>query len=435
MKSFAFQVPPLKGNLRIQPETLDTQPAVTPGVSAVSQLEAKVSLLQIAKGSLKRMGVELSEMKTFIEESLEKGEPMPHSLVESFVSERILRIKGYSETASFLGQTLLNGGSGVWGQVKGEGLRFVRGSALAQSSEGQGYAVAIENAPKAANLLGREPATPESLRKESLIVLREGQQEVHYRVERGITLQGLIEGLQTSLWKGGIDVSVYLAADGRLAFLHNKLGRKPKFQGMSLKTRLVSHLPGSFVTSLVGEDVQGRIGGEVAQGEGGFLQGDIQGRTSGLTLYYQGKLSHSGQVVGFVQVIQKGMLVPLDGANKTHERLSLPALTPQHLGIGVSNRSGFGSLEEIQVKTLLERLDALRILEAAQGELTQMSRELKQKEEAYVDLAIKLLQEGANPKEAGEELLSMGKEKAAQMAKELRYMLRPKDLGGSDRMA
>ena len=421
MKSYAFKMPPIQGSRRIEMEQFEKTPFEIGGISAVGQLESRVSMLQIARSSLKRMRDELGEMQDFLSESLKDSAAMPTSLVENLLSGKLMKLKALSESASFQGQTLLNGRSGVTGIVRGDGIRFVRGSAQAQNSGVQGYTVSIEEEPKAASLLGREPISEDSLAKESMLVLAEGNREVRFRIERGMDSSSLIEGLQRSLWKGGIEVSVYLTPDGRLAFLHNRAGRKARFQGMSLKTRLISHQPGNYSTSQVGQDVAGRIGGEPATCEGGFLYGAGE-RTKGIQLYYEGKIAHPGQIVGYVEILQKGVLVPLDATGQRQERLSLPALGPNYLSIGLGNRSGFTSLEETTASSLIERLDSLRLIEEAIRESNQLSDELKQKEDAYVQLAIHLLKEGAGPREANQDLL-IEKDKAQKMAQELAGMM------------
>ena len=148
-----------------------------------------------------------------------------------------------------------------------------------------------------------------------------------------------------------------------------------------------------------------------------------QKRVAGLVLYYGGKIEHPGQIVGYADVTQKGILVPLDATDERKERLSIPAVNPKTLSVGVANQSGFTALEEIKGSSEIERMDSLKLVKNAQQELTDLSEELKWKENTYVDLAIKLLRQGIAPQEAGEELLELRADKATQMAQDLKNML------------
>jgi len=437
MRSYAFKVPPLKGKRTLGPEA--NLERFTPGsheVTAVGRLEGQVSLLQVARSYLKRMQGNLGELEELLTASLYNPEAMPMSVVERLIKERLTQVKALSEAASFAGHALLNGKSGVWGETTGNGLSFVRGGAQVQSSQGQGFPVAVNRLAKPASLLGREPLSQEAIAQESLLVVAEGKQEVKFKVERQTNVQSLIEGLQMSLYKGGIDVSVYQARDGRLVLLHNRQGSRHRFLGMSLKTRLLSHQPGAMIPSQEGQDIQGSIGLEPAEGSGSFLIGS-QGnpRTSGLVLHYDGKLEYPGQIVGYASITQKGGLVPLDAQCKRQERLSLPAVGPEVLSLGLGGPSGYPCLANLKGSSQQEKMDSLRLLNQALNELKILEDELRQKETQYVDLAIQLLQEGLQPKDAGDDIIAFSKDRAEEMAQQLKAMLSLESHGGSNRMA
>ncbi|MDX2471687.1 MAG: hypothetical protein QNL04_14045 [SAR324 cluster bacterium] len=421
MKAYAFQVPKLLEPRRIEPGLWE---GPVPGVSPVAKLEGCVSILQITGASLKHMRSELSEMEAFLKTSLENRTNVPGSLTNSYLVERLRQIKALSESASFQGRALLNGKSGVLANMTGEGLRFVRGSALVQSSNAGGYPVAIERAAKPASLVGPELVNTQTLSAESMLVIAQGQQEVRYRLSQTEDPKSLVAGLQRALWQAGLELSACLSVDGRLVLMHNRLGSGGNFKGMSLNTRILSNEPGEFSQADPGEDIKGRIGMEKALGDGGFLIGVPDSkRVAGLVLHYGGKIEHPGQIVGYADVAQKGILVPLDANDERKERLSIPAVNPKTLSVGVANQSGFTALEEIKGSSEIERMDSLKLVKNAQQELVDLSEELKWKENTYVDLAIKLLRQGIAPQEAGEELLELRADKATKMAQDLKNML------------
>ena len=433
MKAYDFQVPKLLEPRKIEPGLWE---GPVPGISPVAKLEGCVSILQITGASLKHMRGELKEMEEFLKTSLQTKTNVPGSLANSYLMERLRQIKALSEAASFQGRALLNGKSGVLANITGEGLRFVRGSALVQSSASGGYPVAIERAAKPASMVGPEIVTSGILKKESMLVIAEGQQEVRYRLDQTEDPKSLVAGLQRALWSAGLEVSACLSVDGRLVLMHNRLGTAGNFKGMSLNTRILGVEPGVYTEAEPGTDIKGRIGMEQAIGEGGFLIGGPKSpRVAGLVLHYHGKIDHPGQIVGYAEVTQKGILVPLDSKGGRKERLSLPHVGPKTLSVGVANQSGFTALEEIKGSDETQRMDSLKLIKNAQEEINSLSDELKWKENTYVDLAIKLLKQGIEPQEAGKGLLELKADKATQMAQDLKNMLGNETMHfiGSDR--
>ena len=420
-------------NQRLEPG-LEIGHPITPGgfgpggarAQVIAGLEAKVSLLQVAHSGINRIGVWLNEMGSFLAQAQEAGskDPLAPTVANRFIEDRLLQIKRITEAASFGSQALLNGKSGVLGRAEGAGLQFVRGAASTKSSQGRGYPVAIAQEAKSASLLGATPLLPQEIKRESWIALKEGQSEARYKVRGDEDPKELVAHIQEAIDQAGLDLGCYLTRDMRLLVLSNQLGAGPRFEGISQKTRLLSSLPGEAQLAEPGRDVNGQIGTEPAFGRGGYLIGQKGNpRTDGLTLYFEGEIAYPGQIVGYVEVAQKGLLVPMDLGGQQIEILSLPALGPELLSVGVKNPSGFKSLEQIRAGSNKERKDALKLVNHAKEELKTLGDELKWKEEVYVERAIDLLT-SPGPKPAGQELLGLSQAKAKQMAEELGDLLK-----------
>ena len=420
-------------NRRLEPGG-DRRPAVIPGGSGpggvraqvIAGLESKVSLLQVASGGIKKTQAWLNEMDRFLEEakSPRAQEPLAPTVANRFIEDRLGQIQMITSAVSFSGQALLNGKSGVLGRADGAGLQFVKGSARTRSSQGRGYPVAIEWGPKSASLMGNAPLNPSEIQKEAWIGFKEGGAEARYKVRGDEQPKELVARLQESVDRAGLDLSVYLTRDMRLLILSNRLGSGPRFEGVSQKTRLISSRAGEGVLAEPGRDINGQIGTEPAQGQGGFLIGAPgNARTDGLKLYYDGEAQYPGQIVGYVEVVQKGLLVPMDLETKEVEILSLPALGPELLAVGIKNPSGFKSLGQIRAGSQVERRDAQKLVAQARGELSDLAEELKWKEEVYVGRATDLLKAGFEPRPTGADLLGLSQDKAKIMASQLRGIL------------
>ncbi|MBU3916087.1 hypothetical protein KKA14_11180, partial [bacterium] len=318
------------------------------------------------------------------------------------------------------------GDSGVRGEVTGDRLHFVRGSARVVSSESSGYPVAIYQPSKPAILEGLTQINRMTLAEESIIGLTDGSREVRYHIKDGENPETLVKNLQQSLIDHGMDISVFKTEDDHLFFRHNQLGSRTRFQGMSYYTRLVSQIPGQYRSAVPGIDIAGTIGSESAHGDGGFLIGDKGNEnTDGLVVFYDGQVEFPGQIVGTVHIQQNGRIVPLDANESKIEILSIPALMPKLLAVGVSNQSGFMDLSAIRGNTEAECCDSLRMVLWSLTYLEFILDELKWKETIYVDLAVEMLRSTISPKSAGEDMLYLSKDKARDMVRELKTMLTP----------
>ncbi len=415
-----------KGNR--QGGSLLTQPRPSGRFRVIGELESSVTRLQIAKNGIGKIRDELKSLRAFLEKEVVflPRSNIPESVINHFLKERLSKIKVVSDTVNFQRKALLNGNSGVKGTAVGKGLNFVRGSARVVSSSETGYPVAICRAPSSSMLLGREPLTSQTIRNERLIAISAESQKIHYRIKREEDGESLVANLQECISDHGLDIGVYKTCGNCLLLKHNQLGDGKTFQGMSQKTGLVSKFPGKYKPSTRGENVSGTIASEPAHGYGGFLIGkEGNSRTDGLVLHYSGSEANPKVPVGSVRVKQNGDIVRLDLTGSKAEMLSLPGLSPDLLSVGVGNRSGFINLNSIRVNSKEERHDTLKLIDYSESELDSLTAELKRKEEDYISLAISLLQSGMEPKTAEIDLFSYSKEKAGEMAHQLKTAITP----------
>lgn len=396
--------------------------------SVIGKLENTVSMLQTARINIEKIKSWLVEMKEFLEkeQSRTNWARVPASVINNFLSDRLTCIKVTAETVSFQGKLLLNGSSGVLGNTTGDNLRFIRGSAKVVTSPETGYPVIVYQVPKPAMLIGSGDLNPQILKHEKLLAFSSGSREVRYRIKEDETPEKLIVNLQKSLAEHGLDISVFRTKDNHLLFRHNQLGSRSTFQGMSYNTHIISEKPGEFKAAEPGVDISGTFGSENAHGDGGFLIGDKgNNKTDGLVVFFDGDINYSGQIVGYVQIKQNGVLVPLDSSESRMEILSIPSVKPMVLSAGVSNGSGFSDLSVIRGNTEFECRDSIRMILWSMTYLEYLLDELKWKEKIYVDRAVELLRSTIKPQSAGEEMLYLSKDKAKDMVNQLKSMLTP----------
>ncbi len=395
--------------------------------AAIGRLESGVSMLQTAKLNMNKLKGWLQEMKDFLENA--KDHPPRGKISEpvssyDFLADRLSKMKTATETVSFQGRALFNGISGVKGRTIGDNLRFVRGTARVVSSESPGYPLAIYQAAKPSILVGSNQISSEVLQEEKLIALTDGSREVRYRIKKNETPDSLIENLQQCFDDDGFEVNVGYTGDNYLLFRHNQLGSRARFYGVSHYSSLVSEVPGQYKAADLGIDIAGTIGSESAHGDGGFLIGDKGSpKIDGLVVFYDGDIDYPGQIVGYVDVRQNGIKVPLDEYERRQEMISIPSIEPHNLSVGVSNSSGFTDLADIRASNKKEQKDALRMISWAYIYLGYLQDELELKENFYTERTIELLRSTADPRPVEETYMYVSKGKAVNMADQLKTMM------------
>lgn len=394
--------------------------------SKISELENCVSLLQTASINIERVRNWLQEMKTFLEDQGYRSfqAQVPVSVINGFLTDRLMQIKAVSESASFQGRAIFNGDCGIGAEVMGRKLKFVRGSARVESSSTAGYSIAVYQPPEPSVLMGSDTLSKENLKKESMIVLADDQQEVRYRIDEHEDPDSLVKNLQRCLRTYGFDINVYVTQDDRLYFRHNQLGTSTGFKGSSYLTRIISDSPGEYQEAKLGKNIEGTIGTEEAHGNGGFLIGNEGNpRTDGLIVFFDGVVDFPGQIVGHVNVQQNGIKVPINSSADEVEILSIPSIQPELLSVGVPNESGFEDLSAIRANTVFECRDALKLIVWSISDLEYLQEDLKIDEDKYVDKAVELLRSTMSTRAAGEEIFNFSKTKAKDMVEQLRSMM------------
>lgn len=323
------------------------------------------------------------------------------------IAEVLRKIDRVARGTRFGTHTLLDGGLGAEGAVTGEGLALVSTSPRARSSPPEGYPVVVHAPPGRATLRSERPLGPELLRRPLRFHIREGPRSAETETRGGETFEQVVAVLSRFIDQGGLELLVEGGADHRIVLKHVRYGPGHSFQAASSAPGILSSPDGKPVTAEDGSDIAGTLNGEPALGKGEVLIGKPDNRnTAGLAVAFTGTLprpppveavldgaidgvtdstgdsigtdASEGIEVGRVMVAQSGMTYRFGPAPHQAATLYLPSLCTERLGRRVYNRSGFGALAEIQVDSIRQGRDALRIVERATEEVAQVREELAQ---------------------------------------------------------
>lgn len=394
--------------------------------SVTSDLENNVSRLQTAAHGIDQILDVLKDLADFLdtEVSFKLNSNVAASVINNFIDEKLTEIKSFCQETTFSGKRLLNGESGVIGRTTGKGLQFVRGSALVKSSGEAGYEVQVTKVPTASLLMGTAKLDKETLKKEHCIIVKDQKKEICYELNRNESIYSLLNNLQKKLNANGLDISVFQSRNNYLILKHNEPGEHTHFTGLSKNTALLSKIPGEPETAIRGQNVAGFINQEPAYGVGGYLIGGPGNYcTDGLILYFNGSICQSAKPTGTVFVRQNGIQVPLSVEQTEMDLISLPNISPENMSVGVSNACGFMNLSMIRSNNSMENLESIKLIRYAMEDLKDLKSELKRKENFFVELAILLLKNPLESKEADVGVVSCSHEKANEMAEQIKLML------------
>ena len=394
--------------------------------SVINELENNVSRLQTADNGIDQIFDVLKGLIDFLDDEVlfEPKSNIPSSVINHFIDEKLREANSFCSQTTFSGKSLLNGESGVIGRTVGKGLHFVRGSALVKSSGEAGYNVQVTKVPTASIMMGAEKLDKDILHRERYIIVKDQKREVCYELKPNESIQSLLNNLQNKLNANGLDISVFQSRNNYLILRHNEPGDHTQFTGISRNTALLSKIPGEPEVSQPGQNVAGYINREPAHGVGGYLIGATGNyHTDGLILFFNGSVRQVGETTGKVFVQQNGIQVPLSVDRTEMDLISLPNICPENMSVGVSNACGFMNLSMIRSNNDMERAESIKLIQYALDDLKDLQSELKRKENFYVELAITLLKNPVNSKDAGIGVVSCSHEKAGEMVEQIKSML------------
>lgn len=363
---------------------------------AIDNSEAAISLVQTTEANMSEISNLLTGMRQLAIHAANEGvndEVMldADQLEIDNAKETIGRI---ATQAQFGTKKLLDGSRGAFGSTTGANLEFVNASLNTGDSREHGFDVFVTQEATQSSISGSTALTQEVVDAGEELTLIENGKIARYKANADDTAQTMIQNLQNEIDKNGLQVDLKLDSGGRITATHREYGSDYRFQVSSTTAGVLGKEAGDIMTTESGLDIRGTINGESAVGKGQVLTG-VKGAkcVDGLSIRYTGsgvekpepdcevydiedpnapvdeaqpeEFPEQGKSVGRVYVAQNALRFQV-GANRNQTvGIALNSTNPEFLARGVVNKSGFGSLADIDVKTFQGAQDAIKLIDSA----------------------------------------------------------------------
>ncbi len=320
------------------------------------------------------------------------------------------------ETAMFNGKHLLDGSMGTNGASVGDNIRFVSAETWTKASPTEGYEVDIMQVGTQAFKKGTAPLTVNNIGDGVTILLSEGGRNVEIDTRSGLVnknieeilynhrrdpsrfpaeeasadIRGIVmHAIKNSIKSSSLALEAFETPDKTFYIRHKEFGDDTSFSVTTNLAGLLTEKANVAELSVPGLDVAGRIGGQVARGNGQFLTA-IEGASpaKGITIQYDRTIglkevpvkNEQGEFIGveFVQESQDEIVgTPenpiIEGFVHLSQQTKNVNLGP---GMGVENDSGFRSLFDVDLTSRQGAIDSGRIIDQAIDEISSYRGEI-----------------------------------------------------------
>ncbi len=370
---------------------------------AIDNSETAISLVQTTEANMAEIANLLVNMRQLAIHASNEGvnDQVMLEADQKEIENALFTINRIANQAQFGQKKLLDGSRGASGVTTGENLEFVGATLDTGDSRENGFEVKVNELATQARATGTVALTEEIVKAgESLTVIENGKMAV-YTSNADDTAETMIQNLRSELARKGLNVEVNLNEAGTIEVNHKEYGSEYSFQVMSSTAGILSQEGGEINTAEYGKDIKGTINGESAVGKGQVLTG-VEGAkcVDGLSIRYtgdaEGKLLDPGCVVadmeieegmeaeekppmeipadgiavGRVFVSQNSMKFQVGGNMGQTVGISVTSANPETLARGVVNKTGYRSLNDIDVRSFQGAQDALKMIDAAIDEIS-----------------------------------------------------------------
>jgi flagellin len=281
-----------------------------------------------------------------------------------------------SKTCEFGTKKLLDGSHGINGITGGEDLTFVDAGTRTHSSPQSGYAVEVVQEATQAQITGTVALTNDMIDQGETIYLMEGSKSLQFTTTMGDSLAKVRNKLNHAIEEAGLNLDVYFDAMGRLTVTHKDYGSEHTFSVISSTAGVLSEKSDTPVWVQNGLDIQGTIGGEVANGRGQELTGAKGTSVEDLTVRYTGIADPFDPEVGRVVLDSNALVFQIGGNANQVVKVILPNTLSDMLARNVNNESIFKSLRDIDMTSFQGAQDALAMIDQAINEITSVRSDL-----------------------------------------------------------
>ena len=366
---------------------------------AIDNSETAVSLVQTTEANLGEISQLLTGVRQLAIHAANEGvnDEVMLQADQNEIRNALDTINRISKQASFGNKRLLDGSNGASGFTTGEYLEFVDASLASKDSSTHGFDVKINQVATQTNITGSSALTDEMVKAGEKLTVIENGRMASYTATEDDTVDTAVQNLRNAASRNNLDVNIGLDESGIITVHHNQYGSKYSFQVSSSSEGVLSADAEEIQSAMQGNDIKGTINGESAIGDGQVLTGIKGARcVDGVQIRYYGgdkeileagcvvydktseveegaeiqEIPEDGMSVGRVFVNQKSLKFQV-GANQAQTvGVSLPSTSSETLARGVLNKSGFRSLDEVNVTNFTGATDTLSMVDRAINEVT-----------------------------------------------------------------
>ena len=367
---------------------------------ALQNTEFSLSMVQTAEGALVEVNNLLIEMRQLATTAANEGATDFGALIslQFQIRTAIEGIDRVSQFTRFGNKNLLDGSQGVTGMGGNEELVFLNATSQTISSPLSGYDVDIVEMPLRASLI--EDLDDDDASGLQITLEEEDGAIIRVRNPEGASAVGFANRLQKAAFSANMNLDIrYDEDDEELTIEHREYGFTKGFTITSSKDGILVDDP--FEPQLfLGQDIEGTINDEPAEGDGLVLTGDFNNsKTSGLSVAFLGDGTGNA---GTVTVAQNALKFQSGTSADEQIKVALNSTHSTVLGRGVDNTSGFENLSQIRLTSTQEAIDAIRLVDEALDQLSSMRGQLGSVQKHTLETNISVLRSSAEHLTAAE---------------------------------
>ena len=367
---------------------------------ALQNTEFSLSMVQTAEGALVEVNNLLIEMRQLALTAANEGATDFGALIslQFQIRTAIEGIDRVSQFTRFGNKNLLDGSQGVIGMGGNEELVFLNATSQTISSPLSGYDVDINEMPLRASLI--EDLDDDDASGLQITLEEEDGAIIRVRNPEGASAVGFANRLQKAAFSANMNLDIrYDEDDEELTIEHREYGFTKGFTITSSKDGILVDDP--FEPQLfLGQDIEGTINDEPAEGDGLVLTGDFNNsKTSGLSVAFLGDGTGNA---GAVTVAQNALKFQSGSSADEQIKVALNSTHSTVLGRGVDNTSGFKNLSQIRLTSTQEAIDAIRLVDEALDQLSSMRGQLGSVQKHTLETNISVLRSSAEHLTAAE---------------------------------
>lgn len=347
---------------------------------AISNSEISISMVQTAEGALTEVSNLLIQARQLALAATNEGANDNNTLfaLQSQLRNALKSIDRVSSDTRFGDKTLLDGSRGIAGVANADHLVYLGATVNTRSSPVQGYPVEIFQVPSRA--IASSKFDDDDVEELTLTVVERG---------KSITVTGtedetaaIFAGrLNKVIAEANLDLEVsfrendsIFGGPGILTIQHRRYGGDHTFEVRSSESKILAKKADELEVINNGVDVQGSIHGEAATGIGRVLIGNEGNlNTDGLAVLFTGNETGTP---GTVSVAQNSLVFQIGPEVGQKVRIALADTGSDALARGLSNKSGFNSLADVDITTVQGAEDTIRLTESAITEIANVRGKL-----------------------------------------------------------